>query len=132
MRGSFGLSIVSRTGAMILLVATGSVAVAQDDAAAKLYKNHCRACHTLVDDGRSRQGPSLMGIFQRKAGTHEKYTKYSRGLKDAAWQWTPEQLDLWLTDPKALVPKTFMGAYKQKDPEKRKILVEYIKANGGT
>lgn len=109
----------------------GGAAVAGDDPGAKLFKNHCGACHTLADDGRNRQGPLLSGLFTRNSGTQEKYTKYSPGLKNAAWAWTPEQLDLWLTDPKALVPDTFMTAYKQKDPEKRKLIIEYIKANGG-
>lgn len=117
--------------ALAFLVVAGSSALADGDAGAKLFKGHCGACHALVDDGRNRQGPLLLGLFNRKSGTQEKYTKYSQGLKDAAWQWTPEQLDLWLMDPKALVPGTFMGTYKQKDPEKRKLLVEYVKANGG-
>lgn len=125
------MRIVTLIAFLSAVCAVGQTACAQDDVGAKLFKNHCAACHSLVDDGRTRQGPLLMGLFQRKSGTHEKYTKYSQGLKDAAWAWTPEQLDLWLTDPKALIPKTFMGTYKQKDPEKRKLIIEYIKANGG-
>ena len=125
------MKITVSSVSLILLLAMSGVCKAQDDAGAKLFKNHCSVCHSLVDDGRNRQGPLLLGVFTRKSGTQEKYTKYSQGLKDAGWQWTPEQLDLWLTDPKALVPKTFMGTYKQKDAEKRKIIIDYIKANGG-
>ncbi len=105
--------------------------MAADDPGAKLFKGHCAACHSVVDDGKNRQGPILAGLFTRKSGTQEKYTKYSAGLKAAAWAWTPEQLDLWLTDPKSLVPDTLLGTYKQKDPEKRKIIIDYLKANGG-
>jgi cytochrome c len=108
-----------------------SLALAEDNAGAKMFKNHCGTCHSLVDDSKNRQGPLLLGLFNRKSGTQSAYTKYSKGLKDAAWQWTPEQLDMWLIDPKALVPDTFMTAYKQKDPDKRKLIIEYIKANGG-
>jgi cytochrome c len=104
---------------------------ATDDAGAKLFKNHCGTCHAIVDDGSKRQGPNLSGVLKRKAGTQAEYTKYSDGLKAATWQWTPEQLDLWLTDPTALVPTTYMSVYKQKDPDKRKLLIEFIKANGG-
>lgn len=124
----FGAGLV----AYFCFAAIGGSAVAQGDDGAKLFKSHCGACHTIADDGRNRQGPLLLGLFKRKAGTLEKYTKYSGGLKKAAWQWTPEQLDLWLTNPKALVPTTYMGNYKQKDPEKRKIIIDYLKANGGS
>ena len=109
-----------------------AMACAADDPGAKLFKGHCAACHALADDGKQRQGPLLLGLFGRQSGAQPAYTKYSKGLRNAAWQWTPEQLDLWLTDPKALVPDTTMSVYKQKDPEKRRLIIEYIKANGGT
>ena len=67
-------------------------------------------------------------MLQRKAGTLEGY-KYSPGLKAAGWQWSAEQLDLWLTDAKALVPDTLMSTYRQKDPDKRKVIIDYLIAN---
>jgi cytochrome c len=103
-------------------------AVAEDDAGAKLFKNHCGACHSIDPASPPRQGPNLHGVLQRKAGTLEGY-KYSPGLKTAGWQWTPGQLDLWLTDAKALVPDTLMSVYKQKDPGKRKLVIDYLTAN---
>jgi cytochrome c len=105
---------------------------AGDEAAAKLFKSHCGTCHVLADDGKKRLGPALAGLFTRKAGSGPGFTKYSAALKAAGWQWTPEQLDLWLADPKALVPGTSMSAYKQKYPEKRRTLIGYIAANGGS
>jgi cytochrome c len=101
---------------------------AADDAGAKLFKNHCGACHSFDPAATPRQGPNLSGMLQRKAGTLEGY-KYSPGLKAAGWQWSAERLDLWLTDPKALVPDTLMSVYKQKDPEKRKVIIDYLLAN---
>jgi cytochrome c len=118
------------TVSLALMLWAGSVQAA-DDAGAKLFKNHCGTCHSIVNDGSKRQGPNLFGVLKRKAGTLAEYTKYSDGLKAAVWQWTPEQLDLWLTDPRALVPTTYMATYKQKDADKRKLLIEFIKANGG-
>ena len=109
--------------------ATG--ASAADAPGAKLFKGHCGACHVIAADGKSRQGPVLAKVLTRKAGAQPDFAKYTAGLKAAGWDWTPEQLDLWLTDPKALVPDTTMSVYKQKDPEKRKLLVDYIKAHGG-
>ncbi len=102
--------------------------LAADEAGAKLFLNHCGTCHSIDPAAAPRQGPNLNGVLQRKAGTVEGY-KYSPGLKTAGWQWTPEQLDLWLTEPKALVPDTLMSIYKQKNPDKRKIIIDYLIAN---
>ena len=111
--------------ALFLGAMAANPALCADDAGAKLYKNHCGACHSIDPAASPRQGPNLHGLFQRKAGTLEGY-KFSAGLKAAGWQWTPEQLDLWLTDAKALVPDTRMSVYKQKDPEKRKMIIDYL------
>lgn len=121
-----------RIAALVLVplsLTLGPAAVA-DDPGAKLYMNHCGTCHTIDPAAAKRPGPDLHGVLQRKAGTLAGY-KYSAGLKAAGWQWTPEQLDLWLTDPKALVPDTLMSIYKQKDAEKRKLIIDYLAANGG-
>lgn len=113
---------------LILIGFTASSTMADEDAGAKLFKNHCGTCHSVDPASAPRQGPNLHGVLRRKAGTLEGY-KYSLGLKAAGWQWTPEQLDLWLTDPKALVPDTIMSAYKQKDAEKRKLVIEFLANN---
>ncbi len=121
-----------RIAAVVLVplsLTLGPVAAA-DDAGAKLFKNQCGTCHTIDPVGAPRQGPHLHGVLQRSAGTLAGY-KYSAGLKAAGWQWTPERLDLWLTDPKALVPGTLMSLYKQKDAGKRKMIIEYLAATGG-
>jgi cytochrome c len=115
--------------AVVILVLGGAgTGLANEDAGAKLFKNHCGACHTLDAAAPARQGPHLHGLFQRKSGAVEGY-KYSAGLKAATLDWTPEQLDKWLTDPKALVPDTLMSVYKQKDPEKRRLIIEYLVNN---
>ncbi|MFN0194732.1 MAG: c-type cytochrome [Aestuariivirga sp.] len=115
----------------ISLGVSATSANAADDPGAKLFKGHCGACHVIAADGKNRQGPILAGVLTRKAATQPDFTKYSAGLKAAGWDWTPEQLDLWLTDPKKLVPDTTMSVYRQKDAAKRKLIIEHIKANGG-
>ena len=68
----------------------------------------------------------LNGIFGRTAGTVEKF-KYSKAMKASGITWTREQLDAWLTDPKALIPGSVM-LYKQKDPEIRQKIIEFVAA----
>ena len=100
-------------------------AMAADDAGAKLFKNHCGACHSIDPASTPRQGPNLFDVVQREAGALEGF-KYSPGLKAADWQWSPEKLDLWLTNPIAMVPGVTMP-YRQADRDKRKLVIAYLK-----
>ena len=93
---------------------------------AKLFKKQCKVCHVAEKDGGKRQGPNLWGVMGRKAGTLEGFAKYTDAMKSADIVWTPETLDTWLTDPKAMIPGTIM-TYKQKDAERRRLIIEFLK-----
>ena len=90
----------------------------------KLFKKHCKVCHTIGRGEPKRQGPNLWGVAGRLAGAVVSF-KYSDGLKDSGITWTRENLDSWLTDPKALVPGSVM-LYKQKDAEIRRQIIDYV------
>ncbi len=109
-----------------LTIALSTYPAGATDAGAKLYKKHCKVCHTLGKGEPARQGPNLWGVVGRPAGAVEGF-KYSKAMKAADIVWTAEQLDAWLTDPKALIPGSVM-IYKQKDPEIRKTIIEHIAA----
>ena len=59
----------------------------------------CRTCHYPEPGFGNYNGPSLTGIFGRKAGTREGFAGYSKVLKDSGFVWTPELLDAWLGEP---------------------------------
>ncbi len=94
------------------------------DAGAKLYKKHCKLCHTIGKGEAARQGPNLWGVLNRPSGSVEGF-KYSKAFKTANIVWTQDNLDAWLTDPKALIPGSVM-LYKQKDPEIRQKIIEFV------
>jgi cytochrome c len=52
----------------------------------------CVSCHSMVP-GRHLTGPSLSGIWGRKAGTAEGFTRYSDALKSSEVVWTAESMD---------------------------------------
>jgi len=90
----------------------------------------CRSCHTIAPDGANMTGPALHGVFGRKIGTHPGYN-FSDAAKAAGFEWTAEQLDGWLANPKGFLPgtkMTFLGVKEEKD---RIDLIAYLKVETG-
>lgn len=97
-----------------------------DDGGAALFKQQCGACHIIDNSGGKRQGPNLLGMFDRPIGSLEGF-KYSKDLKASEDTWTPELLDKWLEKPKAVFKSTFM-IYRQKKPEVRAKIITYLQS----
>jgi cytochrome c len=74
-------------------------------AGAQVFDVRCGFCHG--DGGVGGQGPSLIGVVGRKAGSVPGFS-YSAALKAAGIVWTAPQLGHFLTDPAAAVPGTAM------------------------
>jgi cytochrome c len=84
----------------------------------------CAACHKL-DAGVNGLGPSLHGIFERKAGELSDF-RYSPALKRSGIIWSPQTLEAYLTDPQALVPGNRMPYAGMADPSDRADLIAYL------
>lgn len=111
--------------AAVLLAAVPALAqAAGDPAAGEKVFNQCKACHTL-EAGKNRVGPSLHGVVGRKAGSVEGFA-YSPAMKAYAQDWTPENLDKYLADPKAAVPGNKMAFAGLKKPEDRANVIAYL------
>ena len=92
---------------------------------AKLFKNQCATCHTVHASDPKRQGPTLEGVFGRKAGAVADF-HYSPGFAKADWAWDEAHLDAWLTNPQAVIPGAIMP-YRQAKAETRKAIIDYLK-----
>lgn len=90
----------------------------------------CRSCHSLAADGKDMIGPNLHGVWGRKAGGKDGY-KYSEAMKAATFTWDAEQMDGWLTSPKAHLPGTKMMYVGLADPKDRIDLIAYLKTETG-
>jgi cytochrome c len=86
-----------------------------------VFQDRCSGCHVLEGFG---QGPSLVGVVGRRAGSLPGYA-YSAALKSSGIVWTPALLDRFLTGPKKLVPGTAMDVIVP-DPAERGDLVAYL------
>lgn len=96
---------------------------------AKVFGAACAACHSL-SPGRHLTGPSLAGIWNRKAGAVPSFTRTSPALKSSGIVWTDEALDMWLADPQALVPGNWMTFPGLKDAKARADLIAFLKNVG--
>lgn len=105
-----------------------SVAFAAGDAqrGARVF-GACIACHSLQQD-RHLTGPSLAGVWGRKAGSVETYHRYSDALKRSEVVWNEGTLDAWLRDPQKLVPGNTMQFQGLPDDKARADLIAFLKA----
>jgi cytochrome c len=92
-----------------------------------VFKRQCAACHT-VDGGRMPVGgPTLKGIFGRKAAAAEGFRSYTAALRDSGIVWDAASLDAFLADPKGRVPGTSQPIAVRNEGERRAI-VAYLES----
>ena len=86
----------------------------------------CGACHK-VEPGQHGIGPSLAGVFGRKAGQAAGF-EYSLAMKNSGLTWNAATLDEYLQNPRAKVPDTTMIFVGEKNADKRQALIDYLKS----
>jgi cytochrome c len=87
--------------------------------------NQCKACHK-VEAGKHGVGPSLAGVFGKKAGTTDGF-KFSEPHKASGLTWDEATLTKYLADPKGTVPGNKMAFAGLKKPEDLAAVVAYLK-----
>lgn len=107
------------------LVAFASAASAQDMAAGKASFAKCKACHNL-EPGKNVIGPSLHGLFGRKAGTAPGF-HYSSANKNSGIVWNEQTLFEYLENPQKFIPGTKMVFPGIKREKERRDLIAYLK-----
>jgi cytochrome c len=110
--------------AVALLTAAGVARADGDAARGEKHFEECATCHTL-ERGVNSVGPSLSGLFGRKAGEIADY-RYSPAIKRSGITWTPQTLDSYLADPQKAVPGNRMPYAGMPDAEARADLIAYL------
>ena len=73
-------------------------------------------------------------VVGRPAGSLAEFPSYSDALKkagDGGLVWNEETLDKWIADAAGFVPESNMF-YSQPDPDKRKLIIGYLKSTGSS
>ncbi len=109
-------------------IAWSSPALAEPGDAARGERDFraCAPCHSLEPD-RNMTGPSLAGLWGRKAGSLPSFERYSDALKSSGIIWDDRSLDGWLTDPDRMVPDNEMPFNGIKDARDRADLLAFLK-----
>jgi len=90
-----------------------------------VFASECSDCHS-VRQGKNKKGPSLFGVVGRQSASIPDY-KYSDSMRSYNVVWTPEKLDAYITNPKAVVPGTKMKKYDGlANPKARADVIAYL------
>jgi cytochrome c len=95
-----------------------------DSARGERKFDECVACHAL-EQGKESVGPSLHGVFQRKAGDAADF-RYSPALRRSGIVWSAQTLDTFIADPQRTVPGNRMPYAGMPDAADRADLIAYL------
>ena len=87
----------------------------------------CKACHNFEEGGAAKIGPPLWGVVGRDIASVEDF-KYSEALTEKEGDWSYENLDAFLTQPKEWAPGTKMAFAGIKKPEDRANVILYLRS----
>lgn len=116
------LSTLAAT-ALVALAFSPALAAGDADAGKKVFAK-CAACHA-VEAGKNKVGPSMFGVFGRKAGLDPTY-KYSEVMKNSGLTWDEATLMTYLEKPQDMVKGSKMTFAGLKDPADRANVIAYM------
>jgi len=115
---------IARLAAIVLVAAAGAAHADGDAARGEKRFEECVACHS-TERGANAVGPTLFGVFDRKAGELADY-RYSPALKRSGITWTAQTLDAFIADPQQVVPANRMPYAGLPDAGARADLIAYL------
>jgi cytochrome c len=95
---------------------------------ARQFARKCSVCHSLIEDDQHRAGPSLAGLFGRRAGSIPGYS-YSQALTKSAIVWNAQTINrLFEEGPDIVTPGSKMPMQRMVRDKDRTDLIIYLEA----
>lgn len=101
-----------------------------DPAKGKSVFAKCASCHTINAGGANGIGPNLHGVMGEAIGQGAGGFAFSDALKSHGGNWDFENMNAWLTSPKAFASGTKMTFAGLSKPEDRAALMLYLNSEG--
>ncbi|HET9175471.1 MAG TPA: cytochrome c family protein [Pseudolabrys sp.] len=86
----------------------------------------CQACHTFEKGGPNRVGPNLWNIVNRPRASEAGFN-YSAAMKGKPGNWSFDDLNKFLANPRGYVPGTNMTFAGLTRPEQRADIIDYLR-----
>ena len=113
---------------VVVMLGAGAAHAATPAEKGKALFAQCSICHANVAGAAPKMGPNLSGVFGRKSASLAGFN-YSPAFKKANVVWNEANLDKWLAAPMKMVPGTMMAFAGLSNPDDRKAVIAYLKAN---
>jgi cytochrome c len=85
----------------------------------------CAICHNFQEGQGPKIGPDLYGVVGRKIAAAPGFN-YTPALKAVTGTWTFDELNKWITDPRAMVPGTAMTFAGLSSEKQRADVIAYL------
>jgi cytochrome c len=123
-----GRCLVSFAVVVGVAVSAAEVAATKGDAGRgqTVFTQQCAVCHA-VEQEYHKEGPSLHGVYGRRAGKAPFFPRY-KALKNSPVVWDEQSLDAWLADPRGFVGGQDTGMTgRMADAQQRADVIAYLR-----
>lgn len=100
----------------------------------RIHAVECRGCHELEAGQKTiapHPAPKLVGVVGRDKASRDDFA-YSEAMLAQEGKWTPDELNIFIADPTAVVPGTDMGHRGVSDRSTRVAVIAYLISLGRT
>jgi cytochrome c len=98
-----------------------------DPAKGQAAAKKCQACHTFEKGGPNKVGPNLYGVVGGPKA-HAQGFNYSAALKRKGGEWSFEELDKFIHNPKGYLPGTIMAFAGIPSANERADVLAYLRS----